>query len=102
MKSKEDKIRENIEKFEEEINKRKKLPENYMILNTIEVLIMTFFIMFLIPAYSLYYGRFFKVMTYAIIIAVIYYILKTIINIKKTRKQYYKNFNDIETIVAKK
>ena len=168
MKSKEEKIRENIEKFEEEINKRKKLPENSkkqikksflinfskivfcviffmilaileenlptdtylqllrvlsivmigvtiimleisyktnknsMILNTVEILVVTFFIMFLIPAYSLYYGQFFKVMTYAIIIAVIYYILKIIINIKRTRKQYYKNFNDIETIVAKK
>lgn len=168
MKNKEDKIKENIEKFEEEINKRKKLPENSkkqikksflvnfskivfcviffmilaileenlqtetyiqllrilsiiligitiimleisyktnknsMILNTVEVLILTFFTMFLIPAYSLYYGKFFQVMTYAIIIAVIYYILKTIINIKSTKKQYYKIFNDIETIVAKK
>ena len=79
-----------------------KTNKNSMILNTVEVLILTFFTMFLIPAYSLYYGQFFKVMTYAIIVSIIYYILKIIINIKRTKKQHYKIFNDIETIVAKK
>ena len=167
MKSKKNKIEENIKKFEEEINERKKLPieekkkvkkeiiinsiffgiillllvilniaeenistdiyllilkiisiilciisvvmleisyktnKNSIILKTLEIVILMFFTIFLRAAYSLYYGQFYKVIIVAIVICAIYYIIKTILSMKRIKKMYYKSLNDIKTIVAK-
>lgn len=79
-----------------------KTNKNSIILSSLEMIILTFFTMFLISAYSLYYGQFYKVITDAIIVSVIYYCIKGTINIIKIRKNYYKSLNDIKTIVAKR
>ena len=75
--------------------------DNALILITVEVLVLTFFTIFLISAYSLYYGQFYKVIVFGISIAIIYYLVKNILYIKKIKKEYYKSLNDIKTIVAK-
>lgn len=167
MKKKENEIRTNLEKLEEEIENKKKLPElekkaifkkcviniiilliiliylfclqigeqniqtenyimilkvfsiilivgtiimfeisyrvnkNNIILHSIEMLILSFFTLFLISGYSLYYGYFYKITIAGMITSGIYYILKCILIIRNSKKKYYKSQNDIKTIVEK-
>lgn len=78
-----------------------KCNKNEAILHSIEMLILSFFTLFLISAYSLYYGNFYKVTIVGISISTIYYLLKCILIIRNAKKEYYKSQNDIKTIVAK-
>ena len=79
-----------------------KLNKNEIILHSIEMLFLTFLTLFLIPAYALYYGSFYK-RIYAVMIGVgIYYVLKSLIIIRKMKTNYYKSLSDIKTIVAKR
>lgn len=78
-----------------------KTNRNEIILHSIELMFLCFFTLFLIPAYSLYYGSFYKVIiAYAIVMAT-YYLLKCAIIMIKSKKQHNKNLTDIKTIVAK-
>lgn len=79
-----------------------KCNKNEIILHSIEMLVITFFTLFLIPAYSLYYGSFYKVIYTAMLVASIYYLVKTLLIVKKMKKNYYKSLSDIKTIVAKR
>ncbi len=74
---------------------------NELILYSIEILIVSFFTLFLIPAYSLYYGNFYKVIICGGIFSVIYCLIKCIIIVVMMKKKYNKSLNDIKTIVAK-
>ena len=75
--------------------------KNEIILHSIELLVISLFTLFLIPAYSLYYGNFYKVIVFGIILSILYYSLKCVIIIIKVKKKYYESLNDIKTIVAK-
>jgi len=66
------------------------------------VFIVSIFTLFLIPAYSLYYGSFYKVIYAAMIVVSVYYLVKSLISVKKMKKNYYKSLSDIKTIVAKR
>lgn len=167
MKRKENEIRKNLEKFEEEVINKKKLPEtekkailkkcviniiilfiiliylfclqigeqniqtenyltilkvfsiiwimgtvimfeisyrinkNNIILNSLEILMLSFYTLFLIYGYSLYYGYFYKITIAGMIGSSIYYILKCILIVINSKKKYYKSQIDIKTIVEK-
>lgn len=75
---------------------------NEMILHSIETLILSLFTLFLISAYSLYYGSFYKVIYTAMGVVGIYYIVKSCIIRKIMKNKYYKSLSDIKTIVAKR
>ncbi len=78
-----------------------KTNKNQIILHSIEMLILSFFTLFLISGYSLYYGNFYKITITAMITSGIYYILKCILIIRNSKRKYHKSQNDIKTIVAK-
>ena len=78
-----------------------KTNNNLIIIKTIEIIIVMFFTIFLISAYSLYYGQFYKIILISSVIVTIYYLMRFIIYYRKTKKIYYKNLNDIKTIVAR-
>lgn len=78
-----------------------KVNKNNIILHSIEMLILSFFTLFLISGYSLYYGYFYKITIAGMITSGIYYILKCILIIRNSKKKYYKSQNDIKTIVEK-
>ena len=78
-----------------------KCNKNEIILHSMEILIISFFTLFLIPAYSLFYGSFYKVLICGAVLSIVYYSLKCAIIIMKLRKKYYESLNDIKTIVAK-
>ncbi len=79
-----------------------KTNKNEIILHSIEILTLSFFTLFLISAYSLYYGSFYKVIQAAMIAYTVYYLVKSIIIRKIYKKKYYESINDIKTIVAKR
>lgn len=79
-----------------------KFNKNEIILHSIEMLFLTFLTLFLIPAYALYYGSFYKVIYAAMIGVSIYYVGKALIIRRKMKKKYYKSLSDIKTIVAKR
>ena len=76
--------------------------KNSLILIAVELLIITFFTIFLISAYSIYYGQFYKVIIVAIIVSAMYNLIKTIAYMRMIRINYNKSLNDIKTIVAKR
>lgn len=76
--------------------------ENNIIVHSIEILVLTFFTLFLISAYSLYFGNFYIVIIIGAIVSLLYYTIKCFIIWRKTKKQYYKSLNDIPTIVENK
>lgn len=78
-----------------------RLNKNNIILHSIEILILSFFTLFLIYGYSLYYGYFYKITIAGIIISVIYYAFKCILIIINSKKKYHKSQNDIKAIVEK-
>lgn len=78
-----------------------KCNKNEMIIHSLELLTISLFTLFLIPAYSLYYGNFYKVIVCGIIVSIIYYSLKCLITVRRLKKKYYESLNDIKTIVAK-
>ena len=78
-----------------------KLNKNEIILHSIELLVISFFTLFLIPAYSLYYGNFYKVIILGAILSIVYYLLKCTIIIIKFKREYRKNLIDIKSIIAK-
>lgn len=78
-----------------------RINKNDIILHSIEILILSFFTLFLIYGYSLYYGYFYKITISGIIISAIYYIFKCILIIIKSKKKYHKSQNDIKSIVEK-
>ncbi len=78
-----------------------KYNNNEMILHSMEILVVSMFTLFLIPAYSLYYGSFYKVIISGVMLSIVYYGIKCTIIIIRLRKEYYKSLNDIKTIVAK-
>ena len=78
-----------------------KTNRNNIIIHSIEMLILSFITLYLISGYTLYYGKFHKITITGMIICGIYYILKNILIIIKSKKKYYKSQNDIEKIVAK-
>lgn len=78
-----------------------KTNKNEIILHTMEALVISFFTLYLISAYSLYYGSYYKVIIVGATVSTIYYLLKCIIIIKKQKKKYYKSLIDIKKIVAK-
>lgn len=75
--------------------------KNEMILFSVEILIILFFTLLLLPAYSLYYGNFYKIIIAGMCTCTIYYILKCIILVIKIKKKYLESLIDIKTIVAK-
>lgn len=75
--------------------------KNEIIVHSVEILIASFFTLFLIPAYSLYYGNFYKVIIVGVIFSIVYYLLKCTIIIIKFKRTYHKSLTDIKTIVAK-
>lgn len=75
--------------------------KNNIILHSIEMLILSFFTLFLISGYSLYYGYFYKITIAGMITSGIYYILKCILVIRNSKKKYHKSQNDIKAIVEK-
>lgn len=75
--------------------------KNEIILHGIEMLIISFFTLFLIPAYSLYYGNFYKVIIVGALVSIVYYLSKCVIIIIKFRRNYHKSLTDIKSIVAK-
>ena len=79
-----------------------KCNKNEMILHSIEMLVISFFTLFLISAYSLYYGSLYKVIYIAMILFTVYYLIKSLIIVRKMKKNYYKSLSDIKTIVAKR
>ena len=79
-----------------------KTNKNEIILHSIEMLILSFLTLFLISAYSLYYGNFYKVIYIAMGGVGIYYGLKSCIIRKIMKNKYYKSLSDIKTIVAKR
>lgn len=79
-----------------------KCNKNEMILHSIEMLFISFFTLFLIPAYSLYYGSLYNVIYAAMIVFTMYYVIKSLIIVRKIKKNYYKSLSDIKTIVAKR
>ncbi len=78
-----------------------RLNKNNIILHSIEILILSFFTLFLIYGYSLYYGYFYKITMAGIIISAIYYTFKCILIIINSKKKYHKSQNDIKSIVEK-
>ena len=78
-----------------------RLNKNNIILHSIEILILSFFTLFLIYGYSLYYGYFYKITIAGIIISAIYYTFKCILIIINSKKKYHKSQNDIKSIVEK-
>lgn len=78
-----------------------KFNRNDMIVHCVELLIITFFTLFLIVAYSIYYGNFYKIIIAGMIVCAIYYIFKCFIIWIKLKKEHYKSLNDIQAIVAK-
>lgn len=78
-----------------------KTNKNNIIIHSIEILTLSFFTLFLISGYSIYYGNFYKITTTGMIVGSIYYITKCILIIRNSRKKYYKNRNDIKSIVEK-
>lgn len=78
-----------------------KTNKNEMILHSLEALVISFYTLFLIPAYSLYYGNFYKVIICGGTVSIIYYLLKCILITINFKKKYYESLNDIKTIVAK-
>ncbi len=78
-----------------------KTNKNEIILHSIEILILSFYTLYLISGYSLYYGNFNKITISGMIISGIYYISKGILIIRNSKKKYYKSQNDIKAIVAK-
>ena len=79
-----------------------KCNKNEMILHSIEMLVISLFTLFLIPAYSFYYGSLYKVIYVAIILFTMYYLIKGLMIVRKIKKNYYKSLSDIKTIVAKR
>lgn len=75
--------------------------KNNIIFHSIEILILSFYTLFLISGYSLYYGYFYKITIIGMSASSIYYILKCILIIRNSQKKYYKNQNDIKSIVEK-
>lgn len=75
---------------------------NDLILDTIELLILTFFNMYLIYAYLIFFGQFYKVTATAEILCIMYYAIKTYIINKSIKRKYTDELSDIKTIVAKK
>lgn len=75
--------------------------KNEMILHSIESLIVSFFTLFLIPAYSLYYGKFYKVIIVGVVLSTVYFLLKCIIIIIRFKRAYHKSLTDIKTILEK-
>ena len=78
-----------------------RINKNNIILHSIEILILSFYTLFLISGYSLYYGHFYKITIAGMITSGIYYILKCILIIRNSKKEYYKSQNDIKSIVEK-
>ncbi len=74
---------------------------NNIIIHSIEMLTLSFFTLFLISGYSIYYGNFYKITTTGIIASVIYYMLKSVLIITNSKRKYKRSQNDIEKIVAK-
>ena len=72
-----------------------RLNKNNIILHSIEILILSFFTLFLI------YGYFYKITMAGIIISAIYYTFKCILIIINSKKKYHKSQNDIKSIVEK-
>ena len=75
--------------------------KNSLIVITFELIVLTFYTIFLISAYSLFYGQFSKIITISSIVFTIYYITKIVLSGWMIRKNHFKNINDIKTIVAK-
>ena len=74
---------------------------NNIIIHSIEMLTLSFFTLFLISGYSIYYGNFYKITPTGIIASVIYYMLKSVLIITNSKRKYKRSQNDIEKIVAK-
>lgn len=78
-----------------------KYNKNEIILHSIELLTISFFTLFLIPGYSLYYGNFYKLIVVGAVLSIVYYLLKCLIIVIRFKRNYNKSLTDIKSIVEK-
>ena len=71
----------------------------YLFLHGAEFLVIATITLFSVYAYSLFFITYNSILLYILIAVVIYFIIKTIVTLKKMKKQYYKEQNDIKEIV---